>query len=63
VLSAITVFFGFMADRRYYEALLQVAAADVPDDFTVARRVFEIRRHGGMIAIYIGPVDGAEGEG
>jgi hypothetical protein len=52
-----------MADQRYYQAALQVPASEIPDEYTVARRVFEIRRHGGMVAIYLGPVEGGAGEG
>jgi hypothetical protein len=44
-------------DRTYYSALLQVPAADVPDDRAVARRSFEILRQGGMVAFRIGPID------
>lgn len=51
-----------MADQRYYEASLQVPAADLPDDYTLARRRFEITRHGGMIGFKIGPVEGGDGE-
>lgn len=53
-----------MPDRTYFSALLQVPAAEVPDDMTAVRRPFEILRHGGMIAFRIGPVDvpGTESE-
>jgi hypothetical protein len=51
-------------DRIYFSALLQVPAAEVPDDMTAVRRPFSILRHGGMIAFRIGPVDvpGTEGD-
>ena len=52
-----------MADQRYYQAALQVPASEVPDDLTVARRAFEIRRYGGMVSFYIGPVEGSECDG
>lgn len=44
-------------------AALQVPAAEVPDDCTVAQRRFEISRHGGMVLIRVGPtVPGPEGQ-
>lgn len=51
-----------MADQCYYAAALQVPAADLPDDYSVARRRFEITRHGGMIGFKIGPIEGGEGK-
>jgi hypothetical protein len=52
-----------MADSRYFEATLQVPAAEVPDDCTVAQRRFEISRHGGMVLLRIGPtVPGPDGD-
>jgi hypothetical protein len=61
VSEVVRLLFG-MPDQRYYEALLQIPAADVPEDYTVARRKFEITRHGGMVGFKIGPVEGGDGE-
>jgi hypothetical protein len=51
-----------MTTTQYFQAALQVPAAEVPDDCTVAERRFEISRHAGMVLIRIGPVvPGPEG--
>jgi hypothetical protein len=51
-----------MANPRYFSALLQVPANEVPGDATTALRPFAIERHGGMVLFRLGPVEGQEGD-
>ena len=51
-----------MANPIYFSASLQVPASEVPNDYTVAKRLFTIERHGGMVLFRMGPVEGHDGE-
>jgi hypothetical protein len=51
-----------MANPIYFSASLQVPASEVPDDYTAAKRLFTIERHGGMVLFRLGPVEGQDGE-